>query len=182
MDPQNFFSFFKQYANPYRIGLVDLADSVNLITVVYLMILAAMIATKQYLFNSMSCFIPVAPNGGSDFKDYLTDYCWVHGTIPFRPNERLPENDREWDSYDRTRRINYYQWVPFVLGLQCIFFYIPHIAWQAICSQRAGGDLFSLVQAASAAATESREARQGNVNQVAEFLQDMIDGHKTCRH
>ncbi|CAH8438575.1 unnamed protein product [Heterobilharzia americana] len=72
--------------------------------------------------------------------------------------------------------------VPFVLGLQCIFFYIPHIAWQAVCAHRSGGDLFALVKAAADAAISERGSRKSQVKRVAEFLEDMIDGHKDCRH
>ncbi len=42
----------------------------------------------------------------------------------------------------------YYQWVPFVLGLQAIMFYVPQLIWQACCYSRTGTDLEALVQAA----------------------------------
>ncbi|KAA3678591.1 innexin [Paragonimus westermani] len=69
---------------------------------------------------------------------------------------------------------------PFVLGLQCIFFYIPHIAWQAVCAHRSGGDLFALVKSAADAATSERGTREKQVKRVAEFLEDMIDGQRDC--
>ncbi len=71
----------------------------------------------------------------------------------------------------------YYPWVPFVLGLQCILFYLPHLIWEAICNSRAGGDVFSLVQAANKAASGDRADRKRQVSRVAEFLEDMITTH-----
>ncbi|KAL3307508.1 Innexin inx2, partial [Cichlidogyrus casuarinus] len=83
---------------------VDFAERANLITVIILLVLSGIIAAKQYLFNAMSCYIAITPTG-ENFDAYLTDYCWVHGTIPLRPGESLPQTEYEWDSYDRTRRI-----------------------------------------------------------------------------
>nr|CAH8823804.1 unnamed protein product [Trichobilharzia regenti] len=181
MVAKDFIDFFSKYSYGNRVSVEDFADRLNLFTVVLFLLATVIVSTKQYFMSSISCYIPVKPTG-DNFNSYLADYCWVHGTIPLRPDEKLPNTREEWDEYDRLRRITYYQWVPFVLGLQCIFFYIPHIAWQAVCANRSGGDLFALVKAAADAAISERGSRKSQVKRVAEFLEDMIDGHKDCRH
>lgn len=79
--------------------------------------------------------------------------------------------------------VDYYQWVPFVLGLQAIMFYVPHLLWETICNSRAGGDVFTLIQAAKkATSTGDRADRRRQVQRVAEFLEDMIDCHSANRN
>ncbi|TPP61978.1 Innexin [Fasciola gigantica] len=180
MVAKEFIDFFNSISYGNRVSVEDFGDQLNLFTCVLFLIACIIISTKQYLLNAISCYIPVKP-AGENFNNYLADYCWVHGTIPLRSDERMPQNPADWDLYDHTRRITYYQWVPFVLGLQCIFFYIPHIAWQALCAHRSGGDLFALVKAAADAATTERGTREKQVRRVAEFLEDMLLGHQDCR-
>lgn len=43
---------------------------------------------------------------GEEFKEFVSAYCWVHGTIPFRSNERLPIDNSEWEFYEQYRRIS----------------------------------------------------------------------------
>ncbi|CAH8440360.1 unnamed protein product [Heterobilharzia americana] len=180
MVAQEFIDLFNSISLTQRFTVEDFADRLNLFTVILLLITCIVVSTKQYLLNSISCYIPVKP-AGENFNDYLADYCWVHGTIPLADDEKMPTTDAQWEEYDATRRITYYQWVPFVLGLQCIFFYVPHIAWQAACACRAGGDMFSLVKSAAEAAIMTRDDRQKTVARVAEFVEDMIGTHKECR-
>uniref|UniRef100_A0A1I8FSA3 Innexin n=1 Tax=Macrostomum lignano TaxID=282301 RepID=A0A1I8FSA3_9PLAT len=42
---------------------------------------------------------------------------------------------------------NYYQWVPFVLALECLLVYIPHVIWNFL-SKRSGFDPNGLVRLA----------------------------------
>ncbi|KAL5961552.1 Innexin unc-7 [Taenia solium] len=177
---KEFIDLFRSFQTNTNLSVDDFADRLNLFTVILLLLCTLLISMKQYVFNSISCYIPVQPSG-SEFKNYLADYCWVHGTIPLRPDERMPSTPEEWNLYDKYRRITYYQWVPFVLGLQCIIFYLPHLLWEMICISRASGDVFTLIQAARKAASGGRSDRKKEVHRVAEFLEDMIDTHRCSR-
>ncbi|KAG5442452.1 Innexin unc-7 [Clonorchis sinensis] len=166
-----------------RFRLEDFADRLHLVTVVLFSLAASIVGLKQYVFNPLSCYIAIGPSG-EEFADYVHSYCWVHGTIPLKAGEPLPDTPAEWEQYDRLRRFNLYfsllSMGAFVLGLQCILFYIPHLAWQALCSNQAGGDVFQLVKAAADAATSERSAREKQVKRVAEFLTDMIISPRVC--
>ncbi len=50
--------------------------------------------------------------------------------------------------YSRTeRRLNYYQWTPFIILLMALFFYLPRLIWRTL-SVRSGIDLLDIIEAA----------------------------------
>ncbi|KAL5107482.1 Innexin unc-9 [Taenia crassiceps] len=133
------------------LGLEDFADKMNFMySVLILLLCTTIIAVKQYLLASIACYIPTVPSG-KDFEKFLQNFCWVHGTIPILEGEHIPQNYSEWHDADENMRINYYQWVPFMLGLQCILFYVPRVVWQIICYNRTGTDLENLIAVANKA-------------------------------
>ncbi|VDP99515.1 unnamed protein product [Trichobilharzia regenti] len=100
---------FLDYLNKFQLDATtaspeDFSDKLHLFTSLLFLISAIAITLKQYVFNSISCYIPVHPTG-QDFNAFLADYCWVHGTIPLRPNEPMPKTSAEWEKYDKQRRI-----------------------------------------------------------------------------
>lgn len=105
MVAKEFIDFFNSISYVNRVSIEDFADQLNLFTCVLFLIACIIISTKQYLLNAISCYIPVKP-AGENFNNYLTDYCWVHGTIPLRSDERMPQNPADWELYDQTRRIS----------------------------------------------------------------------------
>lgn len=70
--------------------------------------------------------------------DVLNTYCWTHSTFTldersidpkFWKNHIHPGVGAENDGHSKIFH-SYYQWVPFVLFLQGIFFYLPHWLWK----------------------------------------------------
>lgn len=102
---KEFIDLFKSFQVGSNLAVDDFADRLNLFTVLIFLICCIFISTKQYVFNSISCYIPVEPSGAA-FKDYLSNYCWVHGTIPLRLDEKMPSTPDEWNLYDKYRRIS----------------------------------------------------------------------------
>ncbi len=69
---------------------------------------------------------------------------------------------------------DYYQWVPLVLGLQAILYYIPRIVWSIFTYNRTGTDLQNLVRTASNAAKEDGEKREKTIRHLAKSLELML--------
>lgn len=68
----------------------------------------------------------------------------------------------------------YYQWVPFVLGLQCVLFYLPRVIWQIICYNQTGTDLCHLVALASEAIRAKADKRLEIVDQLAWSVEQLL--------
>lgn len=77
---------------------------------------------------------------------------------------------------------DYYQWVPFVLGLQCIMFYLPRIFWQMVTYYRYGTDLQKLVAMSMEAITSQiKDTRDDLVRYVARTLEQMLFHYRDNR-
>ncbi|KAH8855332.1 innexin [Schistosoma japonicum] len=104
MVAQEFINFFSSIQIPASIGIEDFSDRLNFFTTILFLIATLIVTAKQYVLGAMSCYVSVSPSG-TGFETFLVNYCWVHGTIPLRSNEPLPETDDQWKDYDIHRRI-----------------------------------------------------------------------------
>ncbi len=68
----------------------------------------------------------------------------------------------------------YYQWVPFVLGLQCCLFYLPRLIWKAISLNRVGIDLENLIEQSVNAQHVQGEARKEAIENIASDIEDIL--------
>lgn len=68
----------------------------------------------------------------------------------------------------------YYQWVPFVLGLQCILFLIPRVIWQIICYNQTGTDLYHLISMANQACHAKADKRGEMVQNLAKSIEQLL--------
>ncbi len=55
----------------------------------------------------------------------MENYCFVENTYWVPIQNRLPTSHDEREE----KEIQYYQWVPFVLALQAMMFYLPRLIW-----------------------------------------------------
>ncbi|CAH8568967.1 unnamed protein product [Dicrocoelium dendriticum] len=177
-------SEFLEYVSKYQIatyvGVEDFADKFNfIVTVVVLLLCATVVTVKQYMMKPISCYM-ATDIGGKNLLDYVENYCWVQGTIPIAYAGRVPESDAGWEELEK-HKLLYYQWVPFVLGLQCILFYVPRVIWQMICYNRAGTDIQHLVLSASEAVHATDEQRLKMVQHVARTLEQLLFHHREYR-
>lgn len=105
MIASQFIEFFTKYNIANKNAIEDFSDRLSIFTVVLILLTCVIVSAKQYFLNSISCYIPVKPTG-DNYNNYLVDYCWVHGTIPLRPDEAMPNTPDEWAQYDDHRRIS----------------------------------------------------------------------------
>lgn len=118
----------------------DFADRLSSrYTVVLLVVFAILVSMNQYVRNPITCWTPKHFTG--PHSKYTTNYCWIRNTYYLPWNAPLPRQ------HDHRQMIPYYQWIPFILLGQAIFFYIPTIFWHGLNS-RAGVDADNILAAA----------------------------------
>ncbi|TNN20776.1 Innexin unc-9 [Schistosoma japonicum] len=168
-----FLDYLSKFQIATYVGVEDFADKFNfLITVMVLMICTTIVTVKQYMIKPISCYM-ATDLGGKNLLDYVENYCWVQGTIPISYSGRVPETDEGWAELEK-HKLLYYQWVPFVLGLQCILFYLPRLIWQMICYNRVGTDVQHLVLCANQAVHAGDDQRTKMVQHLAKTLEQLL--------
>ncbi|KAF6775799.1 hypothetical protein AHF37_04990 [Paragonimus kellicotti] len=176
-----FLDYISKFQIATYVGVEDFADKFNfLITVTILLLCATVVTVKQYMMKPISCYM-ATDIGGKNLLDYVENYCWVQGTVPIAYAGRVPETDAGWEELEK-QKLLYYQWVPFVLGLQCILFYIPRVIWQMICYNRTGTDIQHLVLSANQAVHETDKKRTELVQHVARTLEQLLFQRGIWKH
>uniref|UniRef100_A0A3Q0KLG6 Innexin n=2 Tax=Schistosoma mansoni TaxID=6183 RepID=A0A3Q0KLG6_SCHMA len=177
----DFLDYLSKFQVATYVGVEDFADKFNfLITVMVLMLCTTIVTVKQYMMKPISCYM-ATDLGGKNLLDYVENYCWVQGTVPIAYSGRVPETDEGWAELEK-HKLLYYQWVPFVLGLQCILFYLPRLIWQMICYNRVGTDVQHLVLCANQAVHANDEQRTKMVQHLAKTLEQLLFQQREYHH
>uniref|UniRef100_A0A183C705 Innexin n=1 Tax=Globodera pallida TaxID=36090 RepID=A0A183C705_GLOPA len=92
----------------------------------------------------------IAPDNYFDIADHI---------IP------IPKN---WTERDQ-KQIGYYQWVPFILALQALMFFLPVVVWRSIYSST-GVKVRAICETCSIKSNMEPEERSKNMEVVARFL------------
>lgn len=102
-------------------------DSIDRLNYIYtstiLVGFALTMAAKQYVGKPLQCWVPAQFKGG--WEQYVENYCFVENTYWVAMSEHIPDDTDERID----RELQYYQWVPFVLAIQAVMFYIPRLIW-----------------------------------------------------
>jgi len=130
----------------------DFVDRLNRrYTICMLLICCALISSKQYVGDPLSCFCPSHFTGAH--VEYTNNVCWISNSyyVPlegdFTHNSELYTNvlDDAPNSQIKVVRVsNLIAYYPFVLLIQAMFFYLPYFFWKNVVC-RSAYDISTLV-------------------------------------
>uniref|UniRef100_A0A7E4UML7 Innexin n=1 Tax=Panagrellus redivivus TaxID=6233 RepID=A0A7E4UML7_PANRE len=146
----------------------DVIDRLNYYyTPLIFIIFALTLSAKQYVGQPIQCWIPAQFTGA--WEQYSENYCFVQNTYWLPLTHYIPSDVSERED----REIGYYQWVPFVLGLQGILFYLPSVLWR-ILNWQSGVAVKSIIQMCEDVGNMQVDKRKNSVEVVATHLRDSI--------
>ncbi|PVD39057.1 hypothetical protein C0Q70_01685 [Pomacea canaliculata] len=154
----------------------DLNDRLNhLYTTGILIIFTVVVSARQYVGDPIRCWCPAQFTGAH--VDYTNNICWISNTYYIPMDFIVPEDI----SRRNERELTYYQWVPVVLLLQALMFYIPCLLWRLLNGQ-SGINVDRIVSLASEAQYESPEVRMRTIKYVVRHIDRCLDNQRESRH
>ncbi|CAF1175814.1 unnamed protein product [Rotaria sp. Silwood1] len=153
----------------------DIIDRFNhRFTVVLLVTFTTFVSAKQFIGEPISCWAPAEFSGPQ--VAYTNSICWLKGTYYLAVDRQSIPHRTQNSEF----RIAYYQFVPYILLVMALFFYLPHMFWRNM-SRRIGFDLRSIIQ-------NIKEVSKTDINEVAlqihialeyNLSKHVVDRHKT---
>ena len=119
----------------------DFSDRLNhRYTVALMVIFAVVVSTKQYVGDPINCWVPA--HFSANWEEYTNSYCWIKNTYHLPFEEHIPHAHED----EKRDMIPYYQWVPIILLVQGLLFYMPIMLWRTL-NGRSGIDVNNIVEA-----------------------------------
>ncbi|CAD6194791.1 unnamed protein product [Caenorhabditis auriculariae] len=165
-DKMMFIDFFLKGLKPHYDD--DSVDRLNYyFTPMLLVIFALTLSAKQYVGQPIQCWIPAQFTGA--WEQYSENYCFVQNTYFIRPDRYIPDSTQEREDNE----IGYYQWVPFILGIQAILFGIPALFWR-LTNWQSGIAVKSIIRMARDTSNMNVDRRHESVGIVAAHVHDSL--------
>ncbi|KAF7637681.1 Innexin [Meloidogyne graminicola] len=152
----------------------DIVDRLNYYyTPIMLAIACLVVSAKQFGGSPIECWIN--PHSRESMEEYIEAFCWIQNTYWVPMYEHIPDNHETREG----QQIGYYQWVPFILIAQALFFSLPCILWRLLNWQN-GTNIQHLISVAESSRTIlDLNEREKVFNSLALTFTEMIDLRET---
>ncbi|XP_013415367.1 uncharacterized protein LOC106177207 [Lingula anatina] len=138
-------------------------------TSIILLVFTVLVSTKQYVGDPIVCWVPAVFTGAHE--DYANNICWISNTYYMPFEERIPGAELP------RAHIGYYQWVPIMLLLQSLLFYIPTIVWR-LMSGSTGIDVHMIVNALGGVDNLNPENREKVIKFLVRHMDRYFDSNR----
>ncbi len=151
----------------------DFVDRLNnRYTVMVIVVFAIVVTSQLYTGTPITCWADKHFTG--NHIKYTNSYCWVRNTYYLPFEEEIPKAHED----DKRKHIVYYQWMPFILLAQALFFYLPSTVWNGF-NQKAGVDCDNILAAACQLSKVDKEKNRATflrmiTNQLDRFLDTRV--------
>lgn len=153
----------------------DPIDRLNyFITPTLLAFFALLVSAKQYVGSPIQCWMPMEFKGG--WEQYAEDYCFIQNTYYVSPEEEIPAQIDERQG----RQFGYYQWVPIMLALQAVMFYLPNWLWKTL-HQQSGLDLSTAISDAQDLRSLPGSVRSKEMNKLTTYVNEALEVNELHR-
>ncbi|KAK0424990.1 hypothetical protein QR680_008968 [Steinernema hermaphroditum] len=128
----------------------DVVDRMNYLYTSWMLIVASLLVlAKQYVGESIQCWIPKHFAGA--WEEYIESYCFIENTYYF-PVDVINKTTTE---QRKDAEVPYYQWVPFFLIGMMFVFLLPRFVWRSL-NWRSGLKITGIVEAARITETDKK--------------------------
>jgi len=166
-----FVDVFKRVISSSKIQDDDFADRLShRYTVSLLILFTILVGSSQFVGSPIACWTPAQFTG--PMVTYTNYICWIANTYYVPTDEHLPNpNDA------REHRINYYQWVPFILALMALMFYMPFTLWHLL-AKPSGLDAKTVMKIVNSMDPSSADSRDKTMRNTVKLIDRAIDYHR----
>jgi hypothetical protein len=166
-----FVDVFKRVIGSSKIRDDDFSDRLNHTwTVSILILFTILVGSSQFVGSPIACWAPAQFTGS--MVQYANYICWIASTY-YVPTEDFLPNPNE----PRQFRINYYQWVPFILALMALLFYVPYVFWHLL-AKPSGLDAKTIMKIIGSMDASSSESRDKAMRNTVKIIDRAIDYHR----
>jgi hypothetical protein len=138
-------------------------------TIIILLIFCILVGSSQFVGSPISCWCPAQFSGS--MTSYANSICWIANTyyVPLADDTKLPgpNGPKEY-------RINYYQWVPFILVTMAFLFYVPFAIWRLLSKQHSIHTK-SVMKIITSMDQTSSESREKSINTICKIIDRSIE-------
>jgi len=150
-----------------RINDDDFADRLSHRYTVGLLILFMILnGSSSYVGSNMNCWTPAQFTG--PMNAYANSICWIAPKYFVPMDENLPTPLQE-----RETRINYYQWVPYILSFMAMCFFAPFCVWH-LMAKPSGLDAKSVMKIISSMDQSSPESRDKTMRNTVKLIDSLF--------